>query len=569
MRPKLQLPSNIDVDMCSESPPYAVHLLPAVGYMRTLDTPHTPTVPRHTSPGGQTQGTDGKSHEREEESRNWASDLQQRVKTGLDRMQKNQSSAFGSMVPESVRGTKPPAMFTNAFSERPESKLEGYLQGGTFNAACAFVVLVNAIIIGIQVDARARDALSLEPRGDPKWFSVADLVFTCYYVGEVLLRVLAQRCSFFCCDDWGWNVFDLMHACYSIIEESLSPYGMYGGTYTPIFRVLRLVRMIRLLRLIRVMRFFRDLRLMTCSLIRTWMTLFWALVLLWLFIYIWTIVFMTMFTDDFAVSNKPDVDRSKLERYFGDVPTTMYTLVQAISGGNDWYVFAETLDSVSGIFRYLFVLYVLFVFVGVLNVLTSVFVERAREMSKLDVDLVIQGEINSQQAFYEAMARVFHAVRKKNQSCGDRITWQMFSEYLRDDNDRAYLATQQLDAWEARDLFNHMEADENGVTEAEFVTGCAKLRGQAKSSHIATLLRETKKARDMHKKVLEKLRHFGAEVTRTRTGSTSPPMYGHNTDLSRSELFGSPFYAAHMVRRMSSPTGDTPASSDPAYLMSV
>jgi hypothetical protein len=544
IRPKLaplQVIESLSSDECGGTSPY-IYASALTPYARTTPTPVPPQEwdrQTHTT----NKSSDCKSHDREEESRTWKQDLQQKLKTGLDTMKAGRT--LPHVLPEIVREKVPqkqlPEVFAHSCKERPETKLEIFLEGGAFHAICAIVVLVNAVVIGIQVDFCARDALAAEPQGDPNWFQVADNFFLAFYILEVVIRIAAQRWRFICGDDWGWNAFDFILAFYSIFEEVMASKGVYanpqGFTYTPIFRVLRLVRIIRVLRVIRVVRFFRDLRLMTCSLIKTWVSLFWALALLILFVYIWTILFMQVTTAYVAKGSPQAPLQGKLQDYFGTVPLAMFSLVQAISGGNDWHVFVEPLAEISEIYKYCFVLYVLFVLVGLLNVLTSVFVERAREMSKLDVDLVIQGEMNSQQAFYEAMIRVFQEVQEKNGSSTDRITWQMFSEYLGDEHVRAYLATQQLDTWEARDLFDHLEAGERGVTLEEFVVGCAKLRGQAKSTHVATLLRETKRTRMRNEKILETLRRLKAEVQQLRTeNGHSPQMYGPAVDMSISDM---------------------------------
>ncbi|CAK0861167.1 unnamed protein product [Prorocentrum cordatum] len=77
-----------------------------------------------------------------------------------------------------------------------------------------------------------------------------------------------------------------------------------------------------------------------------------------------------------------------------------------------------------------------------------------------------------------------------------RITWQKFRDYLRSDRAQAFLATQQLDTSDAARLFSLMEVDDAGaVSVEEFALGCMRLRGPAKSSDVALLLREAKVGR--------------------------------------------------------------------------
>merc|ERR1712037_256265 len=88
---------------------------------------------------------------------------------------------------------------------------------------------------------------------------------------------------------------------------------------------------------------------------------------------------------------------------------------------------AEPLGKIHWGFEVLFIVYVLFVVIGVLNVLTSSFVERARELSRLDRDLATQGELASQEVFLAEMRTIFEEVDDEKDG---RITWQKFRDYL-------------------------------------------------------------------------------------------------------------------------------------------
>merc|ERR1712187_577323 len=132
----------------------------------------------------------------------------------------------------------------------------------------------------------------------------------------------------------------------------------------------------------------------------------------------------------------------------------------------------------------------------VLNVLTSVFVERARELSNLDRDLVIQSEIKQNEAFIKEMSAIFEEADTDGSGI---MTWAKFHEYLKDDHVQAYLRTQKLEITEAHELFRLLAAENDETVDiAEFVIGCMRLKGQAKSADMAILLRET---RQIHKKV--------------------------------------------------------------------
>jgi len=343
--------------------------------------------------------------------------------------------------------------------------------------------------------------LALPPREDPEWFAKCNMTFVVFFLLEILLRLLAKRWRFFFGEGWKWNMFDVALAVYALCEEFLSGFAL---TYA---RLLRGFRLVRVLRVIRVMRFFRELRLMVCSILQSLVSLTWALVLLMLIMYIFSICFVhgaTLFVKEQLKLEKPNQDLiSNLHQWYGSLFNTVFSLLMAISGGVDWITLVEPLTEISTVYQLLFAFYVLFVLIGVLNVLTSVFVERASELSRLDRDLVIQSEMVAHEAFLNEMKGIFEEVDTNNTG---QITWQAFHDYLQNEHVQAYFATQQLDTSDARELFNLLDVDQNECVKVEeFVMGCMRLRGQAKSSDVATLLRENRRASHKSFRAMQKI----------------------------------------------------------------
>uniref|UniRef100_A0A7S1MKT1 EF-hand domain-containing protein n=1 Tax=Alexandrium catenella TaxID=2925 RepID=A0A7S1MKT1_ALECA len=163
----------------------------------------------------------------------------------------------------------------------------------------------------------------------------------------------------------------------------------------------------------------------------------------------------------------------------------------------------QPLAEISVFYQVLFAFYVLFVITGVLNVLTGAFVQRACEFSKLDRDLVVQSEMNSHHAFLGAMKGIFEEVDADSTG---KITWHNFREYLQNEHAQAYFSAHQLDTSDARELFLLLDVDEEDEVGIEdFILGCERLRGQARSSDVQTLLRESKRMGQKNIRALRKL----------------------------------------------------------------
>merc|ERR1719265_1323480 len=74
------------------------------------------------------------------------------------------------------------------------------------------------------------------------------------------------------------------------------------------------------------------------------------------------------------------------------------------------------------------------------------------------------------------------------------ISASSLDECLNDPRMRAHLAAIGLDAAEAEGLFRLLDLDSSGtITVEEFIFGCMRMRGSAKSIDMATLMYENKR----------------------------------------------------------------------------
>jgi len=144
-------------------------------------------------------------------------------------------------------------------------------------------------------------------------------------------------------------------------------------------RLLRLLKMLKLLRLMRVVRLFRELRMMLMPIVQSMRTLFWAACLLAIVLYFFAIVFLqatakaivddAQQTDAYARLDTSTLD--SLRRNWGSVPLAMDSLFKAITGGTEWENLANPLSSLGVWYYLLFISYMAFLSLAVLNVLTG------------------------------------------------------------------------------------------------------------------------------------------------------------------------------------------------------
>merc|ERR1719284_1939562 len=90
------------------------------------------------------------------------------------------------------------------------------------------------------------------------------------------------------------------------------------------------------------------------------------------------------------------------------------------------------------------------------------------------------------------VARLYDFLCKKNE--GGILTWEDFEDSLDDPAIQLYFKAVDLDIAEARNLFLLLDSDGSGAVETgEFVTGCLRLKGDAKAIDLATLMYDTRR----------------------------------------------------------------------------
>ncbi|CAJ1454819.1 unnamed protein product, partial [Effrenium voratum] len=365
----------------------------------------------------------------------------------------------------------------------------------SFDLFFAAVILLNAVFIGIDVQV-----LLQQPPGS--WgealSQVVGKVFTVLFSCELIIRMAAQGKTYFTNSDWRWNWLDFVIVVTSWGEWALSLYfeltvhtegferftGMSG---LRMLRIIRITRLVKIARLARVLRFIMALRTLTQSILYTLKSLIWAMVLLMLIVYTFAVLF-TQVVNDYM--NDPDssmTDRERVagEEYFGSLLQAMLSLYMSIAGGVSWEVVVLPLRAVSIFWVVIFLFYIAFASLAVLNVITGVFCQSAIDAAQSDHDMVIQSILNNKDTHIEKIRMLFSEI---DEDSAGIITFQMFQERIMSEEVKTYFESIDLDVWDAWTFFKLLDMDSGGAVEVEeFLMGCLRLRGNAKAMDIAKL----------------------------------------------------------------------------------
>merc|ERR1711957_57776 len=116
---------------------------------------------------------------------------------------------------------------------------------------------------------------------------------------------------------------------------------------------------------------------------------------------------------------------------------------------------------------------------GVLNVVVGAFVATTAEIAQRDKDALVKAE-NDKLENYTTHVKEFFKTADLNHD--GRLTWEEFEKHLDNRDVQAYFSAMELDVTRAQILFDLLDSDNsNKITVDEFLEGCMRLKGQARS----------------------------------------------------------------------------------------
>jgi len=372
---------------------------------------------------------------------------------------------------------------TNPKYDVPEDGLARIAGSDWYGVLVALLIFANSIFIGVEVEVSMIEVLKYPPQRKPEFFSHVNHVFTAIFALELIINLISYRWSFLFGPGWQWNVFDAVLVLISAVDLVDQTSSNYSTGY---IRLLRIARMARVLRIVRILRFSRNLRCIAMSMVSCLVPLVWSLLLMLMVVYIFAIIFMQAGINELQ-ANRDEIDIWK--RWYGSLGESVLSLTKAISGGDSWGLMLEPLESVDTGYTILFVVYIMMFIFGALNVLTGVFMQRALETMTHDRDWITQEETIKTETFIKNLSMLF---REMDLDKSGEITWQEFLQAMENPSTAAFFTSHGLDLFDAHLVFNTVMASSKGdaVKLEDFLHGCSRASGYAKSAHLMALMRK-------------------------------------------------------------------------------
>jgi len=388
----------------------------------------------------------------------------------------------------------------NVSEEREKPKLtirqrfEQACRSDAFENVSCTVSGLNMIFYGIEVEIQALR----HNAGKDTGMMVSMAVFTIYFTLELFIRLWTTGREFHRGPDRNWNLLD----CLVVISAQIEFWMTIAGGERLYFRFAQIGRIMRVFRIIRAFRFLRSLKMLVYSIVSTMQQLFWTLVLLTSMLYVFAIVFteaatahgMTFFDEwesdqwpcDGAKFKETDdgYDFCVLQGLYGDVPKSMLTLFMAITGGMDWTDSYTPLEQIGWMSQSLFILYMTFTSLAVLNVVTAIFCQSAIDGAANQQDIQEQDVEERKATVRTQLLKLFNVI---DEDGSGYLTVSEFEEGLTCPKVQTFFETLELSVQEARLLFRLLEGGDGKIVIADFLEGCMSLRGNARNFDVALL----------------------------------------------------------------------------------
>jgi len=341
-----------------------------------------------------------------------------------------------------------------------------------FNGLIGLAILANAMISAFSTEMFMHEALSIWqslPHGEifdgssydaHAWVDVANIIFATLFLMEMLCRMIADEFMFVFGDRAKWNLFDsslVLVAWVDIVVGHLSSSATRNSDNYSFIRIVWSLRVARSLRIMRVLYLFKELRVVFLSLAGSVIHLFWAVLCLCIIIFVFMIVFMQGLAD-FVMTQEggsPLVEKNIIPN-FRSFGRTFCSLLMAITGGEDWGVYLRVLEEVSVGYSVLFVLYMMLMVFGVLNVITGIFCENAMAQARADFEVARGEEMRRSDKTAKMLARLF---RELDAEMTGMISYDQWVKFVAQAEVRACFKLLHIDISRSADVFRLLDLD--------------------------------------------------------------------------------------------------------------
>eukprot|EP00928_Gymnodinium_smaydae_P020098 TRINITY_DN1775_c4_g1_i1.p1 TRINITY_DN1775_c4_g1~~TRINITY_DN1775_c4_g1_i1.p1 ORF type:complete len:640 (-),score=151.67 TRINITY_DN1775_c4_g1_i1:124-2043(-) len=366
-----------------------------------------------------------------------------------------------------------------------------FVRSHHFDHVMGGAIVLNTIITGIQIDLKARSLMrDVTTHTEDFIFDIIESIFVYVFLVEAILRLSYIGKSYLLSM---WGVFDIFICLSAMIEEAFK-YGIAGEGNSALgelsaLRILKVMKLVRALRVFRVMKTFRELNMVLSSVWKGMRALLWTLIFLFVCMYFMGMVILLEMTGADKNPYLPDtsVAHAALRaRWFSSYPRTMTTVFQSFTGGVSWEEAAAATEAVSEFLIIIWLIFIVFTAMAVLNTVTGIFVDQA--MKTAGDNSSEELECKKKQIFKRYLQQALMMADKGK----GRINRDALHSVLNDPKVRKECGEADVDVKDVKRLFDlvNINAVGGGISLDEleiFLEHIFRLKGYARNADIAAM----------------------------------------------------------------------------------
>jgi len=349
--------------------------------------------------------------------------------------------------------------------------LANIVESHTFDLVMGVLISLNSTMVVLETDAKA----SSPDEGIPVWISSTTSTLICVYTFELAIRLYVYRGWFFYNS---WNCFDFVVVVSDIFTEVMT--RLMSDTI-PSISVLRIFRLGRLLRFVEVLTMFQELNTMVQLMVSSLRAMFWGLVLLGITLTLWSILAVEILHPlnqriaAAGVYDSPPCERCS--RAFESVAQSNLTLFQTLVFGDNWGQIAMPMIEAEPAVALILVLAGMSVHVGLLNLILTVIVDKAREKHEHDLERKIKLK---EKQFQQAKTELISLCESLDEDGSGELSLQeLLDGFDKNAQFAMTLSVMDIKKDDMEVVFGILDEDHSGaVTYSEFAEQLHKMKSQ-------------------------------------------------------------------------------------------
>jgi len=358
---------------------------------------------------------------------------------------------------------------------RPKKPFVDWIQ---FNLGIGFLIVSNAVVLGIETDMRSGGSKPSQI------FFVIEIFFTLAFLAELIARLWFYRLRFFCHPkDMGWNILDTIIVTVSIADTFvLNIIGMGGSAR--FVTMLRFLRLLRLIRLVRLFRIFKELWLVASGLINSMRTLLWVCVIIFIFLEICAVPTTRWIGQNNKLYDPYFVESKGWDHeiYFATIVRSMFTLFQVLTLDNWSEHIARHVVKNQPAMAIFFLIFICITSFGLLNIIVGVVVETTLTTASQDQVKQRKMRDRDRQMVFSQLREIFSAADTDGSGT---LTIEEVEDAVNKPEIYNKLKMIDFPVDDPEQIFVLLDYDDSGeLTIEEFITGCMRMKGTAKSKDL-------------------------------------------------------------------------------------